>query len=123
MSPSALPGLSWPHLLPILLLLASNVFMTLAWYGHLRFKTAPLALVVVASWGIAFIEYCLAVPANRWGHSVYSAAELKTIQEVITLAVFAGFSILYLGEPLGWRHAAGFTLIAAGAVLIFHGRG
>ena len=72
------------YLLPIVLLLASNVFMTLAWYGHLAYKQQPLVLVILASWGIAFIEYCIAVPANRWGHGVYSAAELKTMQEVIT---------------------------------------
>ena len=105
---------------PILLLVASNLFMTFAWYGHLRYKEVPLFGVIVASWAIAFIEYCLAVPANRYGHAVYSAAELKPIQEVITLAVFAGFSVLYLKEPLGWNHAGGFTLIAAGAFLIFH---
>jgi hypothetical protein len=107
---------------PILLLLLSNVFMTLAWYGHLKYKAAPLILVILASWGIAFIEYCLAVPANRWGHAVYSAAELKTIQEVITLVVFAGFSYVYLKEPLGWNHLVGFALIAAGAFFVFHGR-
>jgi uncharacterized protein (DUF486 family) len=112
----------WSYLTPILLLICSNVFMTLAWYGHLNFKARPLALVVLASWGIAFIEYCLAVPANRYGHAVYSAAELKTIQEVITLVVFAVFSTLYLKEPLGWNHAVGFTLIAAGAAFIFSGR-
>jgi uncharacterized protein (DUF486 family) len=111
-----------PHILPIVLLSASNLFMTLAWYGHLKFKAAPLLLVILASWGIAFFEYCLAVPANRWGHSVYSAAELKTIQEVITLIVFAGFSVWVLKEPLGWNHAVGFALIAAGAFFIFQGR-
>jgi uncharacterized protein (DUF486 family) len=103
-----------PHLLPILLLLGSNVFMTLAWYGHLRFKLVPLAGAIVASWLIALIEYCLAVPANRWGSAVYSTAQLKTIQEVITLLVFAGFSILYLKEPMTWNYAVGFVLIAAG---------
>lgn len=118
----SLSGLA-AYLTPIVLLGASNVFMTLAWYGHLRFKEQPLALVVVASWAIAFIEYCLAVPANRYGHAVYSAAELKTMQEVITLIVFAGFSALVLKEPLGWTHAVGFTLIAAGAAVIFLGRG
>jgi hypothetical protein len=97
--------------------------MTLAWYGHLNFKSKPLWLVVVASWGIAFIEYCLAVPANRYGHAVYSAAELKTVQEVITLAVFAAFSVVYLKEPLGWNHAVGFALIATGAAFVFSGRG
>ena len=103
------------------MLVASNVFMTLAWYGHLKFKGVALPLVIVASWGIAFLEYCLAVPANRIGHEVYSAAELKTIQEVITLIVFAGFSVFVLKEPLGWNHAAGFLLIALGAGLIFRG--
>jgi uncharacterized protein len=111
--------MSWPHLMPVLLLIASNIFMTVAWYGHLSYKSSPLWLVVVASWGIAFFEYCLAVPANRFGHGTYSAAELKTIQEVITLLVFAGFSTLVLKEPLGWNHAVGFTLIAAGAAFIF----
>ncbi len=108
---------------PVVLLVASNVFMTFAWYGHLKFKTSPLWIAVLASWGIAFFEYWLAVPANRIGAAVYSAAELKTIQEVITLAVFAGFSALYLKEPLGWNHAVGFALIAGGAFFIFQGRG
>jgi len=111
-----------PHILPIVLLSVSNLFMTLAWYGHLKFKAAPLLLVILASWGIAFFEYCFAVPANRWGHSVYSAAELKTIQEVITLIVFAGFSVWVLKEPLGWNHAIGFGLIALGAGFIFQGK-
>jgi len=109
-----------PALLPILMLFASNVFMTFAWYGHLKFKQRPLPMVVMASWGIAFVEYWLAVPANRWGSAVYSAAQLKTMQEVITLVVFAGFSVLYLKEPLGWNHALGFLFIAIGAFLIFH---
>lgn len=109
-----------PSVAPILLLIASNVFMTFAWYGHLKFKTAPLLIVILASWGIAFIEYCFAVPANRIGHAVYSAAELKTMQEVITLAVFAIFSVLYLKEPLAWYHGVGFVLIAAGAFFVFH---
>jgi uncharacterized protein (DUF486 family) len=100
----------------------SNVFMTLAWYGHLSFRSRPLLLVVVVSWGIAFVEYCLAVPANRYGHGIYSAAELKTIQEVVTLAVFAGFWVLYLKEPLCWNHAVGFALIAGGAAFVFSGR-
>ena len=108
---------------PVLLLSASNIFMTMAWYGHLRFKEYPLAIVVLASWGIALIEYCLAVPANRYGHAVYTAPQLKTIQEVITLLVFAGFSTWVLKEPLGWNHAAGFALIAAGVGVIFLGRG
>ena len=109
-----------PYVLPILMLICSNVFMTTAWYGHLRFKEVPLAGVILASWGIAFIEYCFAVPANRWGSAVYNAAQLKTIQEVITLVVFAGFSVLYLKQPLGWNHAIGFALIAAGAFFVFH---
>jgi len=107
------------RLLPILLLLGSNLFMTVAWYGHLKFKQAPLLLVIVASWGIALVEYCLAVPANRWGSSVYSAAQLKAIQEVITLTVFAGFSMLYLGQKITFNHAIGFALIAAGAWFVF----
>lgn len=101
------------------LLVASNIFMTLAWYGHLKFKASPLVLVIFVSWGIAFFEYCLQVPANRLGHSVFSAAELKTIQEVIMLLVFAGFSVWYLGEPLHWNHLVGFALIAAGAAFVF----
>ena len=96
-----------PSVSPVLMLFASNVFMT-------------FACVILASWGIAFFEYWLAVPANRWGSAVYTAAQLKTMQEVITLIVFAGFSVLYLKEPLGWNHGLGFALIAAGAFLIFH---
>ena len=109
----------FPYLLPILMLLGSNVFMTLAWYGHLRFKEVSLPLVILVAWGIAFVEYCLAVPANRWGSAVYTTAQLKTMQEVITLLVFAGFSLMYLKEPLGWNHALGFALIAAGAFFVF----
>lgn len=109
-----------PFVLPIVLLLSSNVFMTFAWYGHLKYKSTALPIVILASWGIAFFEYWLAVPANRWGSEVYSAAQLKTMQEVITLIVFAGFSSLYLKEPLGWNHALGFALIALGAFFIFH---
>jgi uncharacterized protein (DUF486 family) len=114
-----MPNVS-PQLLPVLMLFASNVFMTFAWYGHLKFKEVSLPLVVVISWGIAFFEYWLAVPANRWGSAVYSAAQLKTMQEVITLIVFAGFSVLYLKQPLGWNHGLGFGLIALGAFFIFH---
>ena len=102
------------------LLVLSNIFMTFAWYGHLKYKAAPLFAVVLISWGIAFFEYCFQVPANRIGHSAFSAAELKTIQEVITLLVFAAFSVLYLKEPLGWNHAVGFALIAGGVFFIFH---
>lgn len=101
------------------LLIASNLFMTFAWYGHLKFKTAPLALVIAVSWGIALFEYILQVPANRIGHGYFSAAELKTIQEVITLTVFAGFSVLYLKESLGWNHLIGFGFIALGAWFVF----
>jgi uncharacterized protein (DUF486 family) len=115
-----MPNFTSPYLAPVLLLIGSNVFMTFAWYGHLKFKAAPLALVILASWGIAFVEYCMAVPANRIGHAVYSAAELKTMQEVITLLVFAGFSVVYLKEPLAWNHAVGFALIAGGAWFVFH---
>lgn len=102
------------------LLLASNIFMTFAWYGHLKYKSASLVLVILASWLIALPEYALQVPANRIGHGHFSAAELKTIQEVITLSVFAVFSVLYLKEPLGWNHALGFGFIALGAFFIFH---
>ena len=116
------PILASPYVAPVVLLFASNVFMTFAWYGHLRFKAAPLWIAVMASWGIAFVEYWFAVPANRIGAQVYSAAELKTMQEVITLLVFAVFSVLYLKEPIGWNHAIGFSLIAAGAFFIFQGR-
>ena len=106
--------------LTIGLLIASNVFMTFAWYGHLKFRAAPLLVVILVSWGIAFFEYLLQVPANRIGYSVFSAAQLKTIQEVITLSVFAVFSVTYLKEPLSWNHLVGFLLIAAGAFFIFH---
>ena len=102
------------------LLIASNVFMTFAWYGHLKFKTAPLLTVILISWGIAFFEYLLQVPANRIGHGYFSAAELKTIQEVITLTIFALFSVFYLREALSWNHVAGFACIALGAFFIFH---
>lgn len=109
----------WARLAPILLLIISNVFMTFAWYGHLRFKSVALPVAIVASWSIAFIEYCFAVPANRIGSAVYSAAELKTMQEVITLIVFAGFSVLYLKQAITWNHLLGFALIALGAAAIF----
>jgi hypothetical protein len=115
-------ALTSPHIAPILMLAASNIFMTAAWYGHLKYRSTPLLIAIVASWGIAFVEYCLAVPANRLGRAVYSTAELKTMQEVITLVVFAGFSWLVLREPLGWNHLIGFALIAAGAGVVFMGR-
>lgn len=94
--------------------------MTFAWYGHLKFKTSPLYLVILISWLIAFFEYCLQVPANRIGSSNFSAAELKTIQEIITLIVFAVFSVFYLGEKLAWNHLIGFGLIVLAAFFIFH---
>jgi hypothetical protein len=103
----------------ILLLLVSNVFMTVAWYGHLRFKTSPLWIAIVVSWGIAFFEYCFQVPANRFGHGQFSAAQLKTIQEVISLVVFAGFSVTYLKEPLRWNYLVGFALLIAAAFFLF----
>lgn len=106
-------------ILTVGLLLASNLFMTAAWYGHLKFKSASLFVVIVVSWGIAFFEYLLQVPANRIGHGTFSAAQLKTIQEVITLTIFVAFSALYLGEEIRWTHLVGFTLILAGAVVIF----
>lgn len=105
--------------LPIVLLTISNIFMTFAWYGHLRFKSAPLWLVIVASWGIAFFEYILMVPANRWGHHVYTATELKIIQEVVTLTVFSAFVILYLGERIRWNHIAAFICILAAVAFTF----
>ncbi len=109
------------YLLPILLLVCSNVFMTTAWYWHLKFESKPLWMVIGISWGIALFEYCLAVPANRWGSRVYSPAELKTIQEVVTLVVFAVFATTYLGEKLTLNHAVGFGFIALGAFFIFKG--
>ena len=110
-----------PQLLPVLMLFASNIFMTFAWYGHLKFRESSLPLVIMVSWGIALFEYCLAVPANRWGHAVYDTAELKTMQEVITLVVFAFFSVFYLGERLTLNHAVGFALIFGGAFFVFKG--
>lgn len=109
------------YLFPIGLLTLSNLFMTTAWYWHLKYKATPLMVVILISWGLAFFEYCLAVPANRFGSAVYSAAQLKTIQEVITLIVFAGFSAVYLGQAPTWNTAIGFTLIAAGAWFVFRG--
>jgi len=105
----------------ILLLTISNVFMTAAWYGHLKwFKHTALWKVVLISWSIAFAEYCFQVPANRLGHGQFSTAQLKTIQEIITLAVFAAFSVLVLHEPLHWRTALGFALIACGGFFVFN---
>ena len=107
-------------LVPVLLLLASNVFMTFAWYGHLKYKHVPLLTVILVSWGIAFFEYLLMVPANRMGSEVYSVVQLKTLQEIITLVVFAGFSTWYLGQPLKWNHYAAFGLIVGAAFLMFY---
>jgi len=106
--------------LPIGLLFASNIFMTFAWYGQLKFPNAVLWQVVLVSWGIAFFEYCLAVPANRIGHQVYSAAQLKTMQEIITLLVFAVFSVTYLGESLKWNHLVAFMFLCGAAFFSFH---
>lgn len=105
--------------LPPVLLICSNIFMTFAWYGHLGDLSRPVWLAVLVAWGIAFFEYCLAVPANRVGHAVYTTAELKTIQEVITLIVFAGFATFWLGERLTVNHLIGFALICGGAFFIF----
>ena len=103
----------------VVLLTISNVFMTIAWYGHLKYKSKPLGLVILVSWLIAFVEYCFQVPANRIGHYQYTAAQLKTIQEVITLAVFSIFSLLYLKEGLKWNYLVGFLLIIAAVFFIF----
>jgi uncharacterized protein len=113
--------MSYPAIAPIILLTISNVFMTFAWYGHLKFENKALWLVILASWGIAFFEYIFAVPANRIGHQVYTAAELKTIQEVITLIIFAIFSVYFLGEKLTLNHLVGFAMIFGGAFFIFKG--
>jgi uncharacterized protein (DUF486 family) len=107
--------MSWPMVFPILMLFASNVFMTFAWYGQFRFPAMPLWQLILISWGIALFEYCIAVPANHYGHQVYSAAQLKTIQEVVTLLVFAVFSVSYLGEALRWNHAAAFLCLVGAA--------
>ncbi|MEJ0066463.1 MAG: DMT family protein [Caulobacteraceae bacterium] len=112
----------WPRLAPILMLSASNVFMTFAWYGHLKHKNSPLWLAIVVSWSIAFFEYTLAVPANRIGSRAYSVAELKTMQEAITLIVFAGFSVAYLGEPLKATTIVGFVFVLIGAFFVFMDR-
>ena len=109
----------YERFLPILLLVGSNIFMTFAWYGHLKYRSVPILTVIVVSWGIAFFEYLLMVPANRIGAAVYSAPQLKGMQEVITLLVFAGFSTWYLGQPLKWNHWAAFALIVVAAWLIF----
>jgi uncharacterized protein (DUF486 family) len=115
-----MPALT-PYWLPVAMLVGSNVFMTTAWYWHLRYKEVPLVYVIFLSWGLAFLEYCLAVPANRWGSAVYSAAQLKTIQEVITLSVFAVFSMVYLGQAITLNQVIGFAFIALGAFFVFRG--
>ena len=108
------------YFVPILLLMISNIFMTFAWYGHLKHKSTVLWAVILISWGIAFFEYCFQVPANRIGSSVYSAAQLKTIQEIITLVVFSFFSVLYLKEEFKWNYLVGFVFIIFAAFLQFN---
>jgi len=110
---------TWQRLLPILLLICSNLFMTIAWYGHLKFKSSPLWLVILASWGIAFFEYCLQVPANRWGNAVFSATQLKILQEIITLTIFCGFAVWYLDEKIKWNHLAAFVCILGAVMFTF----
>ncbi len=107
----------------ILLLVGSNVFMTCAWYGHLKFRASPLWLAILASWGIAFFEYCLQVPANRIGYGEFSAAQLKIIQEVITLVVFAVFAVVYLGDAITWRYGGAFACLLGAVAFMFVGRG
>lgn len=104
---------------PIVLLIISNVFMTFAWYGHLKHKQSALWIVILASWGIAFFEYCFQVPANRIGHSVYNVVQLKTIQEVITLTIFSIFSVMYLKEQFKWNYLVGFIFIILAVFFIF----
>lgn len=104
---------------PIILLLISNIFMTFAWYGHLKFRSSALWIVILASWGIALFEYCFQVPANRIGYGVYNAAQLKTIQEVITLIVFSSFSVFYLKEQFKWNYLVGFCFIILAVFFIF----
>jgi uncharacterized protein (DUF486 family) len=111
-----------PTVAPILLLVISNLFMTAAWYGHLKFPRLSMSQAIMMGWLIALVEYCLAVPANRIGYGAYSAAQLKTIQEVITLLIFSGFSFFVLGEAPSWRTMLGFSLIAAGAFFIFQSK-
>jgi uncharacterized protein (DUF486 family) len=111
------------YLAPILLLLGSNVFMTFAWYGHLKFTDRPLWIVIAVSWGIAFFEYCLQVPANRWGYGRFTAYQLKITQEVITLLVFMVFSALWLGEPPRWNYLVAFVLVLAAVGFAFLPRG
>ena len=107
------------YLIPVGLLILSNIFMMFAWYGHLKFKSAPLWMVILISWAIAFFEYCLQVPANRIGHNYWDAAHLKTLQEVITLSVFVVFSLLYLKEEFKWNYAVGFGLMILAVFFVF----
>ncbi len=104
---------------PIILLLISNIFMTFAWYGHLKFRSSALWIVILASWGIALFEYCFQVPANRIGYGIYNTAQLKTIQEVITLIVFSFFSVFYLKEQFKWNYLVGFCFIILAVFFIF----
>ena len=106
-------------LVPVGMLVISNIFMTFAWYGNFRIANKPMWLLILASWGIAFVEYCIAVPANRMGRAWYSTAELKTIQEVITLSVFSGFAVMYVGEKLRWNNFAAFLCILAAVAFTF----
>ena len=103
----------------VILLTISNIFMTFAWYGHLRHRSAPLWEAIVVSWGIAFFEYCFQVPANRIGYSTMTVSQLKVIQEIITLVVFSVFSVLYLKEQMRWNYAAAFVLIVGAVALVF----
>jgi uncharacterized protein (DUF486 family) len=104
-----------------LLLTISNIFMTFAWYGHLKYKHTALWIAIVVSWGIAFVEYCFQVPANRIGSNQgYSGAQLKIMQEVITLIVFCFFSVLYLHEKLKWNYMVGFGLVAVAVFFVFY---
>src|SRR3954462_607620 len=105
--------------LPIVLLVCSNVFMTVAWYGHLKYKSKPLLIVILVSWGIAFFEYCLQVPANRWGNAVFSATQLKILQEIITLMVFSAFAVIYLHEKMRWNHLVAFGFIVGAVIFAF----
>ena len=105
-------------MLTILLLILSNIFMTFAWYGHLKFKESPLAIAILVSWLIAFVEYCFQVPANRWGSAQFSPVQLKVMQEIITLVVFSVFAVLYLDTKLGWNHAVAFLLIVAAVFFV-----
>jgi uncharacterized protein len=106
-------------MITIIFLTISNIFMTIAWYGHLKYKNKPLFLVILVSWLIAFVEYCFQVPANRIGHNQFSAAQLKTIQEVITLVVFSVFSVVYLKEELKWNYLIGFAMMVGAVFIIF----